>query len=58
MPVEICVDWSDGPAADATLAIVASTETTRTIFNKIERENIGNLLPNARRLDRAEHPGP
>jgi hypothetical protein len=49
MPAEICVDWSDGAAADAELAIVASTGITRTAFNRIERENIGNLLPNARR---------
>ena len=45
MPAEICVDWSDGAAADAELAIAASTEITRTAFNRIERENIGNLLP-------------
>jgi len=49
VPVEICVDWSAGAAADAALAIAASTETTRTVFNRIERENIGNLLLNARR---------
>ena len=48
-PVAICVDWSDGAAADATVAIAASTEKTRIVFNRIERENIVNLLPNARR---------
>jgi len=47
MPVEICVDWSAGAAADAELAIAASTRPTRNVFNRIERENIGNLLPDA-----------
>jgi len=54
MPVEICVDWSDGAAADATLAIVASTSPIKTVFSKIERENIGNLLPNAGRKGSTE----
>jgi hypothetical protein len=54
MPVEICVDWSDGAAADAELAIATSTEITRTAFNRIERENIGNRLPNARRKGSTE----
>jgi hypothetical protein len=59
MPVEICVDWSDGAAADAELAITASTRPIKTVFNRIERENIGNLLPNREEwLDRAEIPAP
>jgi hypothetical protein len=49
VPGEICVDWSAGAAADAAFAIAASTKATRTVFNRIERENIGNLLPNARK---------
>jgi len=58
MPVEICVDWSAGAAADAELAIAPSTKATRTVFNRIERENIVSLLPNREEgLDRAEHPG-
>ncbi|HVG92570.1 MAG TPA: hypothetical protein VNB54_13840 [Alphaproteobacteria bacterium] len=54
MPVAICVDWSVGAAADAALAIAASTKATRTVFNIIERENIGNLLPNARKKGSTE----
>jgi hypothetical protein len=54
MPGEICVDWSDGAAADAELAITASTRPIKTVFNRIERENIGNLLPNARRKGSTE----
>jgi hypothetical protein len=59
MPVEICADWSDGAAADAALTIAPNTRATRTIFNRAERENIGNLLPNREEwLDRAEIPAP
>jgi len=54
VPVEICVDWSAGVAADAAPAIVTSTRATRTVFNRIERENIGNLLPNARKKGSTE----
>jgi hypothetical protein len=54
VPVEICVGWSDGAAADAELDITASTRPIKTVFNRIERENIGNLLPNARRKGSTE----